>query len=309
MLDKWWNPIALSMGFLPAEEMSARPMTTVFHHFSRKADASRVGFLDGPPAERLHQAFIDYIRARGGEARCDAKVSELILDWQDGQPRISAAKLENGEILEADGFVIAAPLHNARQMLPRLLREIPYFDNLWRLKSVPVMNVQVWFDRYVSSVDNLFFTADAPFSVFADLAITSPLYDRTGGSLVSIAVAPAEPLWHLSDSEIAQRCIAALADLWPRTRDAKIIHTSVVKIPNSIYREVPGSDALRPTQKTPIPNLALAGDYTQQDYMASMEGAVRSGHRAADALLSGEAFQFPIRAQGAINHALSKMVE
>ena len=42
VLTKWWNPIALSMGFLPAEEMSARPMTTVFHHFARSTHASQV---------------------------------------------------------------------------------------------------------------------------------------------------------------------------------------------------------------------------------------------------------------------------
>jgi zeta-carotene desaturase len=113
------------------------------------------------------------------------------------------------------------------------------------------------------------------------------LYDRHGGSLVSMAVAPAEPLWHLSNEDIARKCLDALGDLWPRTREAKVLHQTVVKIPNSIYREVPGSDALRPTQRTPIRNFALAGDYTQQDYMASMEGAVRSGHRAARALLDG----------------------
>ena len=285
VLTKWWNPIALSMGFLPAEQMSARPMTTVFHHFSRKADASRVGFLDGPPTERLHQPFVDYIEARGGSVRRGAKAADLVLDYKDGKPVVKAVRLESGELLEADGFVIATPLHSARQVLPRVLREIPYFDNLWRLKSVPVMNVQVWFDRYISGVDNLFFTADAPFSVFADLAVTSTLYDRHGGSLVSMAVAPAEPLWHLSDDEIIEQCVTALGELWPRTKKARIVHRSLVKIPNSIYREVPGSDALRPAQKTPISNLALAGDYTQQDYMASMEGAVRSGHRAAKALL------------------------
>jgi zeta-carotene desaturase len=196
-------------------------------------------------------------------------------------------KLETGEVVEADGYVLAAPLHSARQVLPDELRAMPYFDNLWRLKSVPVMNVQVWFDRYVSRTDNLLFTADAPFSVFADLAVTSPLYDRTGGSVVSMAVAPAQPLWHLTDDEIIQKCLDALYTLWPRSRQASILHKSLVKIPNSIYRETPGSDALRPTQKTPIANLALAGDYTQQDYMASMEGAVRSGHRAARALLTG----------------------
>ena len=295
VLTKWWNPIALSMGFLPAEEMSARPMTTVFHHFSRKARASRVGFLDGPPSERLHRPFADYIEARGGEIRTGAKAEELVLEWQAGRPVFTGVRLEGGEVVQGDAFVMAAPLHSARQAIPRVLRHIPYFDNLWKLKSVPVMNVQVWFDRYVSDTDNLFFTADAPFSVFADLAVTSPLYDRHGGSLVSMAVAPAEPLWHLSDDDIARRCLEALGELWPRTLEAKVLHSTVVKIPNSIYREVPGSDALRPTQRTPIRNFALAGDYTRQDYMASMEGAVRSGHRAASALLESMGTRAPER--------------
>lgn len=284
VLTKWWNPIALSMGFLPASQMSARPMTTVFHHFSRDAGASRVGFLDGPPQARMHQPFIDYITERGGEVRCNARVQQLLHDKGNKELTVAGVQLESGEIIEVDAVVVAAPLHSARQIMPAALREIPYFNRLWQLKSVPVMNVQVWLDRYVSKLDNLYFTADAPFSVFADLAVVSPLYDRTGGSLISMAVAPAEPLWHLSDDEIAQRCLDALRDLWPQVREAKVLHTSVVKIPNSIYREVPGSDALRPTQRTPIRNLALAGDYTQQDYMASMEGAVRSGHLAAQAL-------------------------
>jgi phytoene desaturase len=282
VLTKWWNPIALSMGFLPAEEMSARPMTTVFHHFSREADASRVGFLDGPPGERLHAPFIRYIEERGGEVRCHSKVTEILVE---GTSAATGAKLESGDNLEADAIVVAAPLHSARRMLPGGLRDVPFFDNLWRLKSVPVMNVQVWFDRYVSSVDNLHFTAHAPFSVFADLAVTSPLYDTTGGSLVSMAVAPAQPLWNLSDGQVVEKCLEALRELWPHARRAEVVRHSVVRIPNSIYREVPGSDALRPTQRTPIPNLAIAGDYTRQDYMASMEGAVRSGHLAARAIL------------------------
>ncbi len=289
VLTKWWNPIALSMGFLNADEMSARPMTTVFHHFSRKADASRVGFLDGPPGERLHQPFIEYIEERGGQVRYNARAIELEVDWRAGGHErsggISGVRLDGGETVQADAVVVAAPLHSARRLIPKALRHMPYFDDLWRLKSVPVMNVQVWFDRYVSTTDNLFFTAQAPFSVFADLAVVSPLYDRTGGSLVSMAVAPAEQLWRLSDDEIVERCLSALAELWPRIKQAQVLHHTVVKIPNSIYREVPGSDALRPDQKTPIANLALAGDYTRQDYMASMEGAVRSGHRAAAVLI------------------------
>ncbi len=286
VLDKMWNPISLSMGFLPAAEMSARPMTTVFHHFSRTGTASRVGFLDGPPGERLHAPFAEYITARGGRIETGVRVQAVELG-PDGQ--VAGLRLADGRLRTAAGYVLAAPLHSTRQMLPAALRRYAPFDNLWKLKSVPVMNAQIWFDRRVSTVDNLFFTADAPFSVFADLAVVSPReYGKHGGSLVSMAIAPAAPLWHLSDDEIVERCRAALADLWPATREAQVRKTALVRIPNSIYRESPGMDRYRPAQRTPVPNLFLAGDYTQQDYMASMEGAVRSGKLAARALLDSK---------------------
>ena len=281
--DKMWNVIALSMGFLPAQEMSARPMTTVFHHFARSGTASRVGFLDGPPDERLHAPFAAHIRRHGGRVETGVRVTAVKLG-PDG--RVEGLRLADGSLRTAGAYVLAAPLHSTRQILPGALRALPEFDNLWKLRSVPVMNAQIWFDRYVSTVDNLFFTADAPFSVFADLAVVAPAhYDRHGGSLVSMAIAPAAPLWGLSDDEILARCRAALGRLWPASATAGVRKASLVRIPNSIYRESPGSDRYRPTQATPVPNLFLAGDYTQQDYMASMEGAVRSGRLAAQALL------------------------
>lgn len=285
VLTKWWNPIALSMGFLPAEEMSARPMTTVFHHFARSTHASQVGFLDGPPSERLHAPLADYITRRGGRILTGSRAAALELDAQD---RVRGVRLADGRVQQADAYVLAAPLHSTRQLLPERLRRFPLFDNLWQLKSTPVMNVQLWFDGYIPDLqDNLYFTADAPFSVFADLAKVAPAgFDRHGGSLVSLCVAPAAPLWPQSDAELIAQCRAALVRLWPQAAGLAVRKATVVRIPNSIYRESPGSDRWRPTQATPVPNLFLAGDYTRQDYMASMEGAVRSGQRAAAAVLA-----------------------
>jgi len=60
---------------------------------------------------------------------------------------------------------------------------------------------------------------------------------------------------------------------------------NVVKLAQSLYREAPGMDAYRPDQKTPVANFFLAGSYTQQDYIDSMEGATISGRRAAKAVL------------------------
>lgn len=284
VVDKLWNAIALSTGFLPANEMSARPMATVFHYFARQTSASQLGFLDTSPAEGIFEPIRRHLAAKGAQIRLDARVREVLLDQNE---KVAGFLLASGERIEADAYVIAAPLHNARQMLPDQLRHHPYFANLWKLKSVPVMNVQIWYDRKVCQTDNLFFTAEACFSVFADLSITSPrAYGALDGSVMGLVVAPAAPLWQLSDEEIVQQCHRDLLKLWPEVAGANIIKGTVVRIPNSIYREEPGSDQYRPAQRSPLENLFLAGDYTQQDYMASMEGAVRSGLAAARAIIN-----------------------
>ena len=59
----------------------------------------------------------------------------------------------------------------------------------------------------------------------------------------------------------------------------------VVKLTQSLYKESPGMDPFRPNQLTSISNFFLAGSYTKQDYIDSMEGATMSGHLAASAIL------------------------
>jgi zeta-carotene desaturase len=275
---KLWNAICLSLGFIGAEDMSARPMVTIFHYFATIADASQFGTLDGSPNERIFKPLARWIEARGGCIRTGVRAAELLLE----KGGVAGVRLADGSVVRGDAYVLAAPVHSARQLLPQSLRSIAYFDNLWKLRSVPTINVQLWFDRYVTAIDNFWFTADACFSVFGDLALTSPLdYDRHGGSMVEMCVAPAAPYWRLADSEIVELCRRDLARLWPETDGARLIKGAVTRIPNSLYREEPGADRYRPDQRSPIANLFLAGDWTAQDYMASMEGAVQSARRAA----------------------------
>ena len=65
---------------------------------------------------------------------------------------------------------------------------------------------------------------------------------------------------------------------------AKLLKYHVVKTPRSVYKATPGRQACRPPQKTPIANFYLAGDYTMQQYLGSMEGAVLSGKLTAQAI-------------------------
>merc|ERR1712151_28177 len=89
-----------------------------------------------------------------------------------------------------------------------------------------------------------------------------------------------------SNEQLVEDCIAQLNKLFPSSKKLNCTWSSVVKLGQSLYREKVGQDKYRPTQATPIPNFFLAGSYTYQDYLDSMEGATRSGLMVADEIIA-----------------------
>ncbi len=73
--------------------------------------------------------------------------------------------------------------------------------------------------------------------------------------------------------------------VFPDARQAKLLHWRVVTMPRAVFSMQPGVDRLRPSQKTAIPSLFFAGDWTATGWPGTMEGAVRSGYLAAEGLL------------------------
>ncbi|KAK1282855.1 hypothetical protein QJS10_CPB22g01275 [Acorus calamus] len=92
---------------------------------------------------------------------------------------------------------------------------------------------------------------------------------------------PGDPYMPLSNDEIIERVQKQVLDLFTSSRGLEVLWSSVVKIGQSLYHEAPGKDPFRPDQKTPEKNFFLAGSYTKQDYIDSMEGATLSGRQAA----------------------------
>ena len=133
------------------------------------------------------------------------------------------------------------------------------------------------------------YSADADFSCFADLALTSPEeYFKEGeGSLLQCVLTPADPYMPLSNEEIAAKVHEQVGKLFPSVARSNLQPTwsSVVKVAQSLYREAPGMDVYRPDQQTPVKRMFLAGSYTKQDYIDSMEGATLSGRLCAGKVL------------------------
>merc|ERR1712224_1138577 len=89
-----------------------------------------------------------------------------------------------------------------------------------------------------------------------------------------------------SEAQIVQDTLDQIHMLFPSSKQLTMTWSNVVKLGQSLYREKPGQDKYRPSQATPIPNFFLAGSYTYQDYLDSMEGATRSGLMVADEVIA-----------------------
>jgi 15-cis-phytoene desaturase len=286
MLKKMFLPMSLALKFLPPDQLSAKIVLDVTGIFLRQNKASRMGVLNGSPEENLTQPLVKYIRNKGGTVDTDQKVVELRYDAAAN--RITGAQLENGEILTADHYLTALPIHNLKKVIPAELYDFdPFFSNLKEFTGVPVISVQLWVDRQVSYIDNLLFSPDGPIPVYTDMGNSNPGYYNEGKSRFHVCVAPAKDLMKKSDDEVIQIVWDSLKSNFPEaSKGAKLTKSTIVRIPYSVYYPAPGIDKFRPTQKTPVKNYFMAGGYTRQRFYDSMEGAVQSGKLAAEALIA-----------------------
>jgi len=310
-IDRMWDPIAYALGFVDCDHISARCMLTIFMLFAIRTEASVLRMLDGSPQTGLHDPIVKYLEDRGVKINLSAGCRDLVHEVDaNGKPtRITGIKVgSQNELREFDTVVCALDVPGIQKVLPQSFRDhYPMFDNIYKLDTVPIATVQVRFDGWVTElndearmmdvsgdqsdgkgagIDNLLYSADAEFSCFADLAITSPgeYYKMGEGSLIQAVFD--ERAFSRSNEQIVEDCIKQLNSLFPSSKKLKCTWSSVVKLGQSLYREKPGQDKFRPTQATPIENFFLAGSYTYQDYLDSMEGATRSGLMVADEIIA-----------------------
>ncbi len=297
LLKKMFLPLSLALKFVAPKDISAKIVLDVSGIFLRVNGASRMGFLKGSPETHLIGPMAKYITDRGGRVLTNRKILSIETDEQ-GHISGLCVQHNNGqpELMTADDYVMALPIHNLKRLIPERWKADPYFDGLMQIEGVPVVSVHLWADRQISYVDNILFSPDGVIPVYADMANTTPEYRTSGnGTMASrksrfqFVVAPAHDLINQDDEAIIDVVLDSVQRNFPETaKDAHIEKYKVVRVPQSVYWPKPGTDKYRVPQKSPIDSLYLAGGYTIQRFYDSMEGAVRSGNRAAGALLADE---------------------
>jgi 15-cis-phytoene desaturase len=281
--------IAMSkaLNFINPDEISATILLTALNRFLQEKNGSKMAFLDGAPTERLCEPLVDYITERGGEVRLNAPLKEILLN-EDGTVKGFLIRGLDGapdEVFTADLYISAMPVDPLKTIVPEPWRKLPEFKKIEGLEGVPVINLHLWFDRKLTDIDHLLFSRSPLLSVYADMSNTCREYANPDRSMLELVLAPAQDWITKSDEEIITATLDELKKLFPQdfTGDnpTKLLKSHVVKTPRSVYKATPGRQDCRPDQRTSIANFYLAGDFTMQQYLGSMEGAVLSGKQAA----------------------------
>lgn len=201
--DEVFLAMSKALGFIGPEQLSMQCVLIALNRFLQETSGSRIAFLDGSPTERLCEPLRDYIEARGGQVRTSAPVRCILVNNDDNHT-VAGLLLANDEVVSADCYVNAMPVDALKKLTPPEWRALPsdYFRRMRALKGVPVMNLHLWFDRKLTTVDNLIFSRSPLLSVYADMSVTCQGYASTEKSMLELVLAPAAPYMAKSDDEI-----------------------------------------------------------------------------------------------------------
>ena len=257
-IDALWNLITLPAVNLPADEASLSLGAMVF----------KVGLLDEASSADLGYAAVPLQQLHG-----DAAERALADAGVDVRPKTRARTLAE---VEGDAVVLAVPHDEAATIVPGI-------ERVRGLGFSPILNVHVVYDRRVCEHE---FAAGlgTPVQFVFDRTASSGL---GRGQYLAVSVSGASAYADRTLDELRAEFLPALAELFPRAREARIERFFVTREPEATFRGAPGTRALRPGPLTQVEGLYLAGAWTDTGWPATMEGAVRSGLAAARAALAG----------------------
>lgn len=280
-IDRFWKTILVSALNEDLDRMSVPYAAQVVREsFLKSAGAGRMG-IPTVPLSNLYSMTGDYLRARGGEIQFRVSLESFHAET-DGVSMVA-----NGREEKVDFLVLAVPFDAAGRILPDTAAAAPLHAALQKFSTSPITGIHLWLDRQISELDH---------AVLLDRTIQwmfhkSRLLQRgdengeDGGSYIELVVSCSRSLVEKSKNEIVDMAVKEVREFFPRAREANLLKSTVIKEVHATYSARPGIEQYRPEPETAWPRVFLAGDWTATGWPATMEGAVRSGYLAAEALV------------------------
>jgi len=276
-IERIVEPLSSGVFFLPPERFSAYAFFGLFGHVLPRLHKMRIGAFAGGMTDVMTGPLAAAIERRGGRVRTGAPVERLLVEGGS----VKGVVLGNGEEIRAHRVVVAANLRPAQRLVAGAVGSHPWFRPFLSLDAMPYVTVQFEAEEPLLPAGHTIFGPGTNLGSFAEQSRTT-FRGRPGRASIIIVDPdrhidrPAEDVFRMTSDDLLRIGL-------PAAKTATQFR--VVRSAQHFYRIAPGNERKRPTQETPVPGLFLAGDYTKQTMFCTMEGAVISGRKAAEAVL------------------------
>lgn len=287
-MERFWKPILVSALSEDLDRIAVPYAAQVVRVSMSSLAAHQMGVPRVPLGE-LYGAAQLYLDQHGGVVR-------LREGAQCFMPSAAGVRVKLGASQEEfDYAVLAVPAESLAPLLPDGAESEELREKIGHFETSPITGVHLWFDRQITELDHAvlldrtiqwifhksrLLTAGAETSD-ADNERAAGRHREARPSYIELVISSSKSLVERSRQETIDLALRELKEFFPAAREAKLVKATVIKELNATFSPRPGIDRYRPPATTGWPRVFLAGDWTATGWPATMEGAARSGYRAA----------------------------
>ena len=261
-MERYWKPILYSA---ISEELDGMAAAHAFQVFLLGMFARRDSYELGVPTIPLRELYRPDAWSRMGVVTLSSRAPVERIVFENG--RVAGVQC-GGVLQQADHYISALSFEKLGQAAPDAPVDITAF------RHSPITGIHLWFDRPVTNL---------PHATLLDRTIQW-MFNKQEGRYLQIVVSASRSLVEMPRQAVIDLVVRELAEFLPLVKEAKLERAQVIKEVRAVFSAAPGLEVKRPLAATSVPNFFLAGDWTKTGWPATMEGAVRSGYLAAEAV-------------------------
>jgi len=265
-IERFWRQVLVSAINEELGRMSALHGFQVFRlGFLARSDSYEMG-VPVVPLGRLYRSEA-WQKIGDVDIRMRTPVERIVIE--DAAVRCVSVE---GQEIRADHYVCALPFERLAAVAPGLALNLDGFEHS------PITGIHLWFDRPVTDLSH---------ATLLDRTIQW-MFNKSEGRYIQLVVSASRSLVEMPRADVITLALRELAEFFPAVISARLEKAHVVKEIRATFSARPGLESRRPLSRTSVRNLFLAGDWTRSGWPATMEGAVRSGYLAAEAVAAAE---------------------
>jgi squalene-associated FAD-dependent desaturase len=278
-LDTFWTPLILSSLSDTADHAA----------FAAVQKVIRDGFLGGRKAMTIHlpvaplrtiyhDAASESLLHRGVSLRFFKRLRRLHWEGENDQPKITALEFSDKSIEQFDDYLLAIPAFQLWKILDASgLTEYADRLGLDRFEPGAITTAHLWLDRPIWNAGQRCCTLLGGIGQFLCRPNKTEHYYTVVISASHRLLTESEMTVNGSEA-LAEKVLEQLRSTF-RIPALRLIHYRLTTSFDAVFSPNPSIYEQRPESSGLFVNGAIAGDWTQTYFPATMEGAVRSGIR------------------------------